>query len=142
MLQPLRRGPGGRKIVIFRHATKSVVRVTRAFLKFFSGVLARCRQKSKTLSKGDGASGVNHCGGTNRTYATEPGMGDVSCSGGYMEEDDDKKAENEPPLEQASFEMNDSESEVAHNAIRDSVLISMEGMQTFFLRDSANLASD
>ena len=38
-----------------------------------------------------------------------------------MADDENKKAENEPPLEQASFEMNDADSEVAHNMIRDAV---------------------
>jgi hypothetical protein len=38
-----------------------------------------------------------------------------------MADDDNKKAEKEPPLEQASFEMNDADSEGAHNAIRDAV---------------------
>lgn len=39
-----------------------------------------------------------------------------------MADEENQKAEtNEPPLEQASFEMNDADSEVAHNAIRDAV---------------------
>lgn len=38
-----------------------------------------------------------------------------------MADDDNRKAENEPPLEQASFEINDADSEVAHTAIRDAV---------------------
>jgi hypothetical protein len=35
--------------------------------------------------------------------------------------DDNNERENEPPLEQTAFEMNDADSEVAHNAIRDAV---------------------
>jgi hypothetical protein len=38
-----------------------------------------------------------------------------------MTDEENQKAENEPPLEQASFEINDADSEVAHNAIRDAV---------------------
>ena len=37
------------------------------------------------------------------------------------DDDNNNKAENEPPLEQASFEMNDADSEAAHNTIRDAV---------------------
>ena len=35
--------------------------------------------------------------------------------------DEDTRDENPPPLEHASFEINDADSEVAHNAIRDAV---------------------
>jgi hypothetical protein len=39
-----------------------------------------------------------------------------------MANDKDQKPEaNEPPLEQVSFEINDADTEVAHNAIRDGV---------------------
>ena len=38
-----------------------------------------------------------------------------------MADDDNTKAENEPPLAQAAFEMNDADSDVAHNMIRDAV---------------------
>jgi hypothetical protein len=44
-------------------------------------------------------------------------------SRGNMADDDEnnKKAENGPPLKQASFEINDADSDVAHNAVRDAV---------------------
>jgi hypothetical protein len=35
--------------------------------------------------------------------------------------DEKTMEENPPPLEQASFEMNEADSEVAHNAIRDAI---------------------
>ena len=38
-----------------------------------------------------------------------------------MANDDNKKSENEPPLEQAEFDINEADSEVAHNAIGDAI---------------------
>jgi hypothetical protein len=38
-----------------------------------------------------------------------------------MADDENKKTENDPPLEQATFEINEADSDVAHNAIRDAV---------------------
>jgi hypothetical protein len=38
-----------------------------------------------------------------------------------MADADNKKAESDPPLEQATFEINDANSEEAHNAMRDAV---------------------